>query len=124
MIRSQMAEGFAREHGSAILEVYSAGLRPTGAVADEAIMVMSEKGIDISGQRSNGLDEVPVPDMDYVVSLTRQRSASEMVPPGFRGAPLDWPIRDPLGSSLGRFREARDEIEGMVVRFIEGLWKK
>ena len=69
MIRSQMAEGFAREFGDAFLDVYSAGVSPMGVVSEEAIQVMGEKGIDISGHRSKGLTEVPLSEMDYVISL-------------------------------------------------------
>ena len=67
MIRSQMAEGFGREHGSDVLEVFSAGLQPTGVVSEDAIVAMEEKGIDIKQQSSKGLDDVPLGDMDFAV---------------------------------------------------------
>ena len=49
--RSQMAEGFAKEYGKGIVEVYSAGLMAAG-VQQRAIAVMKEIGIDISKQQS------------------------------------------------------------------------
>lgn len=43
--RSQMAEGFARELGSEVFEVYSAGTHPAGEINPKAIEVLrnSEK---------------------------------------------------------------------------------
>ncbi len=122
MIRSQMAEGFAREYGGSFLEIYSAGLSPTGVVSEEAMEVMQEKGIDISDHTSNGFNAVPLAEMDYVISLTREPAAS-VVPSNFEGTVLDWPTRDPLGGSFSSFREVRDEIGGRVKEFVEGLWK-
>ena len=49
--RSQMAEGLLRALGRQRLDVFSAGTKPS-IVRPEAIAVMSELGIDISGHRS------------------------------------------------------------------------
>lgn len=123
MIRSQMAEGFAREMGDAFLDVYSAGLSPAGSVSLESIAVMREKGIDISGHHSKGLDDVPLASMDYVVSLT-DVPAKDFCPPGFAGTTLDRSIRDPLGQSLGRFRITRKAIEEVVREIVEAVWRQ
>ncbi len=49
--RSQMAEGILRNDAGDRFEVFSAGVSPT-RVRPEAVAVMSEIGIDISGQQS------------------------------------------------------------------------
>ena len=49
--RSQMAEGLLRYEGGDRFEVASAGVAPT-RVRPEAIVVMKEIGIDISGHSS------------------------------------------------------------------------
>src|SRR6266545_3437351 len=54
--RSQMAEGLLRHEAGDRFEVFSAGTRPSH-VRPEAIAVMEEIGIDISGQRSKSVDE-------------------------------------------------------------------
>lgn len=46
--RSQMAEGFARQLGSHVLDVYSAGSHPSGTINPDAVYVMQEAGVDIS----------------------------------------------------------------------------
>ena len=63
--RSQMAEGFLVAYGQARFEVYSAGTVPT-RVHPLAIKVMSEVGIDISGQRSKSI-------LDLEASSVRKR---------------------------------------------------
>ena len=51
--RSQMAEGIARSLAPADVRIGSAGSRPT-SVRSEAIAVLGEIGIDISGQPIQG----------------------------------------------------------------------
>jgi arsenate reductase (thioredoxin) len=50
--RSQMAAGLLRQDAGDRFDVESAGTKP-GQVRPEAIAVMKEIGIDISGHRSN-----------------------------------------------------------------------
>ena len=54
--RSQMAEGLLRHDAGEKFDVESAGTKPS-AVRREAIAVMNELGINISGQRSKHVDE-------------------------------------------------------------------
>ena len=55
--RSQMAHGLLGARESSGLEVFSAGLDGAGGLAEEAITVMEEQGIDLLGQSSNSLRE-------------------------------------------------------------------
>jgi arsenate reductase len=61
-----MAEGWARKLLPA-WQAYSAGSKPRGSVDANAIAVMQEVGIDISGNASKGFDALPVKEFDYVV---------------------------------------------------------
>src|SRR5262249_21727941 len=54
--RNQMAEGLLRAMANDIVEVGSAGVSPS-SVRPEAVAVMRERGIDISGHRSKAVDE-------------------------------------------------------------------
>ena len=123
MIRSQMAEGFAREFGGSFLEVYSAGIAPTGAVSEEAIIVMDEKGIDMTKHYSKGLRDVPFDEMDYVVSLFG-RPVDTFCPDSFKGRKIDWDITDPLGRSFEFFRTVRDDMELKVKDLVQQIWRE
>ena len=81
--RSQMAEGFLRHDRGDQFDVQSAGTKPS-LVRPEAIAVMREVGIDISGNRSKHVDEFASEKFDYV--LTVCDNAEESVP-YFRASP-------------------------------------
>ncbi|MGH7901251.1 MAG: arsenate reductase ArsC [Thermodesulfobacteriota bacterium] len=66
--RSQMAEGVINKKHSGRYEAFSAGTNPTN-VNPYAIDVMREIGIDISKNKSKGIDEFRGVDFDYVVTV-------------------------------------------------------
>jgi len=66
--RSQMAEGLLRHDAGEKFTVESAGTKP-GTVRPEAIAVMEELGIDISGHRSKHVDEFDGRQFDYVITV-------------------------------------------------------
>lgn len=63
-----MAEGLLRHDAGDRFEVESAGTRP-GHVRPEAIAVMKELGIDISGHRSKRAQEFEDQSFDYVLTV-------------------------------------------------------
>ena len=123
--RSQMAEGLTRHYGKGIIEPYSAGLMPVG-VNPNAVKVMKEIGIDISGQTSDPIDEELLKQMDVIVTLCGNADAScPMTPPEIKR--IHWPIDDPVGTVgteeevLRAFRKARDEIKERILGFIDEI---
>lgn len=125
--RSQMAEGWARELGKALIEPYSAGLMAAG-VHPRAAAVMREAGIDISGQKSKGIDRNLLLKMDIVITLCGHAEATcPLTPPHIKR--LHWPIEDPVGTRgteeviMKDFRRARDEIRGRITKFIREIVK-
>ncbi len=123
MCRSQMAEGFARHIAGDFVEPYSAGTNHSGEVSKQAIAVMEERGIDISLQHSKGLGEVPLDQMDYVVTMGCC-SANELCPVTYAGEKIDWPVEDPVGRPADVFRRVRDDIERKVRQLLETIWKE
>lgn len=113
--RSQMAEGFARSLGGEALEAYSAGSKPGVAVNPNAIKVMSESGIDISGNKPKGYADLKDKEFDYVITMGCQETCPFI--PGKKH--IDWSIADPKGKDIGFFREVRDEIEKKIEEFIK-----
>jgi arsenate reductase len=116
--RSQMAEGFAQALAPQDLNVYSAGTAPR-QVHPLAVQVMREAGVDISRQRSKSIEEVPLQQIDLVITLCGEAAEScPAFPENTRR--LHWPLPDPAlaqGNAeevLRVFREVRDEIRGRV----------
>lgn len=115
-----MAEGLARHFGSDVIDAYSAGTSPTGVVSEDAIEIMREVKVDISTLRSKGLTDVPVAEMDIVISMA-PRSALKIVPRDFRGRTMDWRVDDPVGKSLTVFRRVRSELDVLVRQLVEDV---
>jgi arsenate reductase len=119
--RSQMGEGLFRTEGGGRFEVFSAGTQPS-AVRPEAIAVMKEVGIDISGQRSKSVAEFAGQWFDYVVTVCENaRDNCPVFPAGTER--LHWSLEDPAafqGSEqerLAAFRRIRDQIHARVKTF-------
>jgi arsenate reductase len=76
-----MAEGLLRHRAGGRFEVESAGTKP-GHVRPEAITVMKELGIDISGHRSKHVDEFKDQAFDYLLTVCDNANESCPVFPG------------------------------------------
>lgn len=120
--RSQMAEGLFRHEGGDRYEVYSAGTRPS-LVRSEAIAVLAEIGIDITGHRSKSVDEFVSQPLDLVITVCDNAKESCPVFPG-RTLRLHWPFEDPAhveGTEEERkaaFRKVRDQIRKRILAFL------
>src|SRR5258708_22570310 len=79
--RSQMAEALLRHDAGDRFEVFSAGVKPSG-VRPEAIAVMRELGIDLSGQRSKHVSEFSGQTFDYVLTVCNNARENCPIFPG------------------------------------------
>jgi arsenate reductase len=128
--RSQMAEGFLKKYGGEHFEAESAGLEP-GKLNPNVVEVMKEKGIDISGNRTQGVFELLREGRTFNGVITVCDEASAERCPIFPGMAkrIAWPFTDPSsfkGSReeiLQKTRKVRDEIEKKVLDFIEEAGK-
>lgn len=112
-----MAEAFARGIGGPRVEAGSAGSRPSGRVNPDAVRAMAERGYDLSGHRSTGVDEREGERFDVVVSMGCGDSCPR-VPAGRR---IEWDVEDPAGGSRETFAAVRDEIEERVRTLLREL---
>ena len=123
--RSQIAEGWARSLFGDRIEAYSAGIETHG-LNPRAVLVMREAGVDISGQRSQHVDEFGDLAPDLVITVCD--SAAEQCPllPGARRV-VHHSFQDPARATgddeqvLPVFRRVRDEIRAFVARLPELL---
>ena len=121
--RSQMAEGILRHVAGGDFEVASAGVAPS-SVRPEAIKVMSELGIDISGHHSKSVDEFLGQEFDYVITVCDNANEQCPVFPA-KTERIHWSFEDPAAAPgdeatrLAVFRRVRDEIEARLQDFIQ-----
>jgi len=90
--RSQMAEGLLRAAAPDRFDVFSAGIE-AGKLRPEAVEVMREVGIDISGQRSKSVDEFAGQQFDLVVTTCEEAKEACPLFPGAKPA-LHWDFPD------------------------------
>ena len=108
--RSQLAEGLARSLAPADVWIGSGGSAPS-QVRPEAIAVLDEIGLDITGHHSKSVDDAPRERVGAVVTL-----CAEEVCPVYLGAAhrVHWGLPDPAAvqgeGRLQSFRDTRDEL--------------
>ena len=121
-----MAEGFLRAAAGELINVQSAGSKPTGHVHPLAIKVMAEVGIDISGHRSKHLKEFLDQPVHTVITVCGH---VDQVCPIFPGQVNrhHWPFLDPARATgseeeiLAVFRQVRDEMRRVFEAYAAGL---
>lgn len=120
--RSQMAEGFIKTFNPQI-EVYSAGTNPAEKVNPNAVKVMSEEKIDISGNSPKNVDQFLNTAFDYVITVCD--NAKETCPVFFGQVKynLHMGFDDPADAAgteeeiLAEFRRVRNEIKEAFLNF-------
>lgn len=115
--RSQMAEAFAKEYGTDVFIVSSAGNKPTDKVNPVVVTVMKEKGIDISGNKPKLISLQIANDSDLIVTMGCNDQG--ICPGPFFRPTIDWKLDDPKGKSIEEVRQIRDQIERRVKDLIE-----
>lgn len=120
--RSQIAEAWGRRLAPPGTEVWSAGTEPS-RVHPDAITAMREVGVEMDGQRSKSLEDVPWREADTVVTLCGEAAeACPVLPAPVRR--VHWPLPDPAAAPeaerLAAFRAIRDEIRWRV----SSLWPR
>jgi len=116
--RSQMAEAVLEHRAGGTVEARSAGSHPK-ALHPNAVRVMTERGIDISGRPTKHLDRFARSRFDRVITLCDK---VKEVCPEFPGAPVTahWSMGDPSAAaendrdSFPAFVRTADEIETRV----------
>jgi arsenate reductase len=120
--RSQMAEGMLRAWAGDRFEVASGGTEARG-VRPEAITVMAELGIDISGHASKTIEQFMGQPWDFLIPVCEEACEACPYVPGARTV-LRWSFDDPSAATgseeerLAEFRRVRDELATQVHAFI------
>ena len=112
--RSQLAEGLLKHICENVYDVYSAGTKPS-LVRPEAIKVLAEINVDISGNRSKSIDEFADENIDYVLTVCDNAkencpyfpAKTRLVHHSFRDPAI---IEGDEDTRLKAFRQTRDEI--------------
>ena len=120
--RSQMAEGWAKALKSDVIEAWSAGIETHG-LNPNAVKVMVEAGLDISGQASKTTAAVTGIPFDFVVTVCGHANETcpiwlagkaKVVHVGFDDPPALAKTAKTEEDALNHYRRVRDEIKVFV----------
>jgi len=111
-----MAEGWAKELGGDILEVYSAGTEEYPEVKPKAVQVMEEAGISMEGHKPKLLTDIPR-EQDILITM----GCGVVCPFVPNKHEEDWGLDDPSGGPIEGFRETRDIIKEKVEDLIRRI---
>jgi len=117
-----MAEGFLKSFDPE-LEVNSAGTNPSSGVNPNAVIVMAEKGIDISRGCPKDVNEFLNEPFDFVITVCDNAKETCPVFTGKVDKRLHMGFEDPADAKgseeeiLSVFRKVRDEIERDFYKF-------
>ncbi len=126
-----MAEGWAQYLKGDIIEPYSAGIETHG-LNPNAVRVMQEAGVDISGHKSKLLSELQDVPFDYVITVCGHAHETCPMFPGkaivlhvaFQDPPaLAKALSDPE-EQLNCYRRVRDEIKRFVLTLPDRLFSE
>ena len=115
--RSQMSRALFERAAAGRHEARSAGTQPGDRVHPEVAEVMTEIGIDVSGEVPHRLEREDAEWADVVVTM----GCGDECPyiPGRRY--VDWDLPDPKGRPLEEVRATRDEIARRVEALLAEL---
>lgn len=126
--RSQMAEAWTRHLKGDEFEPYSAGIE-FREVDPRTVIVMSERGVDISQYRSKHLDSLASIEFDYVVTLCSHAqetcpfytAKTKVLHRGFDDPPQLAQTCASEEEIMNAYRRVREEIRSFVLDFPDSL---
>lgn len=123
---SQMAEAVAKYLGPPKVRIFSAGVIP-GNIPTPVRKVMQELGINMSAQNSKSVDQVPLDEIDLIVSFAGADKKCAALPA--RAKVKQWAIASSRAAqnndfaALSTLREERDEINKRVFALFMDYWR-
>ena len=119
--RSQMAEGWTRHLHGDVVEAWSAGIENHG-LNPNAVAVMKEAGVDISGHRSKNVAELLDVPFDFVITVCGDADErcpffpgnARIIHRGFDDPPKLAQEKETEEEKMDCYRRVRDEIRAFL----------
>ena len=123
---SQMAEAVAKHLGPPKVRVFSAGITPT-TIPSQVYRVMEESGVSLKGQSCKKMSEVPLNEIDLVISFEGADKKCSFLPKRTKVENWSIPAADSADlnspTTLTKFRHERDEINKRVFALFLDHWR-
>jgi protein-tyrosine-phosphatase len=123
---SQKAEAVAKHLDPPKVKIFSAGIKPT-MIPSQVHKVMDELGVSLEGQSSKKMNDVPLNEIDLVISFEGADKKCSPLPKKIKIE--NWSIPAPASSNLNspatltKYRHERDEINKRVFALFMDYWR-
>jgi protein-tyrosine-phosphatase len=123
---SQMAEAVAKHLSPPKVRIFSAGVAP-GSIPAPVRNVMQELGISMAAQNPKSVDEVPLQEIDLVVSFAGAHQKCRSLPS--KAKVKHWALPSSAAganndfAALSSLRQERDEINRRVFALFMDYWR-
>jgi protein-tyrosine-phosphatase len=121
---SQMAEATAKHIGPPKTRIFSAGVKPGITIPTHVVDAMKELGISMTGQHGKSLADVPMQDIDLVVSFGEAHKKCGNLPGRIKIE--TWPAPDYVNLNMENTAELpiiRDQIDRRVFALFLDHWR-
>ena len=123
---SQMAEAVAKHLDPPKVKIFSAGIKPT-TIPSEVYSVIEELGVSLKGQSSKKMTDVPLNEIDLVISFEGADKKGSVLPKKTKVENWSLPAVDSMAgnspASLTKYRHQRDEINKRVFALFLDYWR-
>lgn len=119
--RSPMAQAIARELLEDKAEIESAGIETASGIraAKDEVLVMNERGLDITGHRSKDVNSLSLRDFDKIFAMTPAIARRLQDRDDLNHDKLEvLDICDPYGRGVDAYRTCADKIEDTLREFL------
>ena len=103
--RSQMAEALAKNMG---FKAQSAGTNPGEKIAENAVKVINELGIEMKNQFPKSIDTIETKGYDEIISMGCGVECPNLP------ISYDWGLDDPVGHNINFYRNTRGKIQSLL----------
>ncbi len=123
----QMAEAIAKHMAPPQTRIFSASMAPS-KIPSQVLSVLEEIGVKVAGSKTNSLDEVPLDEIDLVITLSPEMK-QQRPPLSAKARLVHWAIPDAKRTSGEEaainavYRHMRDEIDKRVAALFLDYWR-
>ncbi len=116
-----MAEAIARYDAADVIEPFSAGLSPLGAIAEQTKQTLMQNGYSANGLTSDALTREAADEADIIINMAGWAGEETIWD---QGKVEEWIVEDPYGAGSETYQRVFEGVKRRVHQLALGLREK
>ncbi len=116
-----MAEAIARYDAADVIEPFSAGLSPLGAIAEQTKQTLMQNGYSANGLTSEALTREAADEADIIINMAGWAGEETIWD---QGKVEEWIVEDPYGAGSETYQRVFEGVKRRVHQLALGLREK